>query len=634
MIITLKDGSKKEYENEMSILEIAKDISGRLAKEAICAKVDGNLVDMSKIINENCELEIFTFNDEAGKDVFRHSSAHLLAHAVKRLYPDVKLAIGPSIEKGFYYDFDTDYKFSEEDFDKIKKEMSAIVKEDLKPERKVMSKQDALKYVKDNGEIYKIELIEGLDDSEEISFYIQGDFIDLCAGPHVPTTKMLKNFEILSVAGAYWKGDEKNKMLQRIYATSFPKLSMLEDYLEKLEQAKLRDHRKLGKEQGLFMFSEYGPGFPFFLPKGVELKNNLVNFWREVRKEGGYVEVETPIMLNQSLWEKSGHWYHYKENMYTSSIDDEMFAIKPMNCPGAMIAYNNDLHSYRELPLRYSELGRVHRHELSGTLHGLMRVRAFTQDDAHIFMEESQMKDELINVYNIVNKIYSTFGFNFKVLISTRPDDYLGEAKDWDVAEQTLKDAMDEIGQEYTINEGDGAFYGPKIDFIIVDSLDREWQCATVQLDFQLPERFDVSYIDRDGQKKRPRVIHTVALGSLERFIGIFIEHFGGAYPLWIAPVQVKLLPIADRHLEYAQEVKNNLEKAGIRVEVDSRLEKIGYKIREAQLQKVPYMFIIGDNEVEEKKISVRSRKEGEKGAMNLDDFIALALNEIDSKLL
>lgn len=632
--ITLKDGSIREVAKGTTLLEIAKMISGRLAKEALAGEVNGKLVDLNYQVDEDVEINILKFEDQEGKEIFRHTSAHILAQAVKRLFPGTKLAIGPAIDNGFYYDFDSEHKFTPEDLEKIEKEMKKIIKENLEIERFELSREEALKLMKEYDEIYKVELINDLPDGETISFYKQGEFVDLCRGPHLPTTKYIKSFKLLSIAGAYWRGDEKNKMLQRIYGTSFPKQKLLEEYLYKLEEAKKRDHRKLGKELKLFTILEEGPGFPFFLPNGMELKNTLMKYWREVHKKAGYVEVETPIILNRKLWETSGHWYHYKENMYTLLIDEEDYAIKPMNCPGGMLVYKTEMRSYRDFPMRIGEIGRVHRHELSGALHGLMRVRAFTQDDAHIFMLPEQIKDEIKGVVKLIDEVYSKFGFKYHVELSTRPEDSMGTDEEWEMAESALKEALEELKLPYKINEGDGAFYGPKIDFHLEDCLGRTWQCGTIQLDFQLPQRFDLSYVGKDGEKHRPIVIHRVAFGSIERFIGILIEHFAGKFPTWLAPVQVKILPITDRHVDYAQKVADKMKERNIKVEVDSRSEKIGYKIREAQLQKIPYMLIVGDKESETDTVSVRSRDKGELGSQDVEEFIKQITEEIENRVL
>lgn len=630
--VTLKDGKILEFEKGIKVSEIAFNISPSLRKKALGAKINGERAELMTVVNEDCDLEILTFEDEDGRWVLRHTASHILAQAVKRLYPDVKLAIGPAIENGFYYDFDADFSFTPEMLSKIEKEMEKIVKENLELERFELSREEAIKLMKEKNEDYKIELIEDLPEDAIISFYKQGDFVDLCAGPHVPSTKEVKALKLLSIAGAYWRGNEKNKMLQRIYGTAFTKKSELEEYIHMLEEAKKRDHRKLGKELELFIIPEEGPGFPLFLPRGMELKNKLLEYWREVHRKAGYVEVETPIILNRKLWETSGHWYHYKENMYTVLIDEQDFAIKPMNCPGGMLAYRTKIHSYRDFPMRVAELGRVHRHELSGALHGLMRVRAFTQDDAHIFMLPEQIKEEIMGVAKLIDEVYKTFGFKYHVELSTRPEDSMGTDEEWQIAENGLREALDGLGLDYVVNEGDGAFYGPKIDFHLQDCIGRTWQCGTIQLDMQLPQRFDLTYIGKDGEKHRPVMVHRVAFGSIERFIGILIEHFAGRFPLWLAPVQVKVLPISDKYMEYAAKVKNILFEKGIRVEIDDRAEKIGYKIREAQLQKVPYMLVLGEKEMNENTIAVRSRNEGDLGAMNLDDFIQKLAEEIQEK--
>jgi len=625
-------GEVKEFESGISLFDIAKSISEGLARNALVAKVNGKVMDLSRTLNEDAEVEFLTFDDEEGKDAFRHTSSHILAQAVKRLYPTAKLAIGPTIENGFYYDIDYERPFMPEDLEKIEAEMKNIVKEDLKVTRFELPREEALALAEKMGEPYKVELINDLPLDAVISFYSQGEFTDLCAGVHIPNTGKVKAFKLLSVAGAYWRGNEKNKMLQRIYGTSFPKKSELDAYLEALEQAKLRDHRKLGKELELFALMEEGPGFPFFLPKGMELRNTLINYWREVHREAGYVEISTPVILNRRLWETSGHWYHYRENMYTTVIDEEDFAIKPMNCPGGILVYKNKMHSYRDLPIRMGELGLVHRHELSGALHGLMRVRNFTQDDAHIFMTKEQMKGEIKNVVKLIDKVYSVFGFKYHIELSTRPEDSMGSEEDWEEATNALRDAVVELGYSYKLNEGDGAFYGPKLDFHLEDCLGRTWQCGTIQLDFQLPEKFELEYTGPDGEKHRPVMIHRVVFGSIERFIGILIEHFAGAFPTWLAPVQVKVIPISEKFEEYAKDVYKKLFDEGIKVEIDLRSEKVGYKIREAQLQKIPYMLVVGEKEQQEGKVSVRARKEGDRGMMGLDDFLSEIKEEIRTK--
>lgn len=620
--ITLKDGSKREYQSGIKLDEIAKSISEGFARSVVAGEVNGEVVDLQFELNSDCNVNFLKFEDERGKEVFRHTSSHILAQAIKRLYPQAKLAIGPSIDNGFYYDIDMDHRLSEEELQEIEKEMSKIVKEDLYIERFELEREKAIELMKSKEEEYKVELIEDLDKDAIISFYKQGDFVDLCAGPHLPSTKKVKAFKLLSVAGAYWRGNENNKMLQRIYGTSFEKKKDLDDYLNMLEEAKKRDHRKLGKELELFMISEFGPGFPFFLPNGMVLKNELLKFWRELHRKANYVEIETPIILNKSLWETSGHWYHYKENMYTLEIDQEDYAIKPMNCPGGMLQYKSKMRSYRDLPMRAAEIGRVHRHELSGALHGLMRVRAFTQDDAHIFMLPEQIKDEIKGVVNLIDEVYNTFGFKYHLELSTRPENSMGTDEEWKIAEDGLREALEELGLDYKLNEGDGAFYGPKIDFHLQDCIGRTWQCGTIQLDMQLPQRFELEYVGKDGEKHRPVMIHRVAFGSIERFIGILIEHFAGKFPLWIAPVQVKILPISDKFIDYANSIKEELFNKGYRVELDDRAEKIGYKIREAQLQKIPYMLVIGEKEEQSNNISVRSRDKGELGSMKLEELI------------
>lgn len=632
--ITLKDGSVKEIQKGATVLEIANEISPRLAKEAVGGEVNGKPVGLKYTVKQDSAVNILKFEDEDGQDIFRHTSAHILAQAVMRLFPGTKLAIGPAIENGFYYDFDSEHRFTEEDFLKIEKEMEKIVQEDLELERFEMSREEAIKYMLDKGEKYKVELIEDLPKDSILSFYKQGEFVDLCAGPHLPTTKPVKAIKILSVAGAYWRGSEKNKMLQRIYATSFPKQKLLDEYIYRLEEAKKRDHRKLGKELDLFSMQEEGPGFPFFHPKGMVIRNILEDFWRKSHRKRGYDEVKTPIILNQQLWQTSGHWDHYKENMYFTNIDEMDYAVKPMNCPGAMLVYKRKMYSYRDFPIRMAELGLVHRHELSGALHGLMRVRSFTQDDAHIFMLPEQIKEEIKGVIDFTDYMYSIFGFKYHIELSTRPENSMGTDEEWGMATGALKDALEEKGLPFKINEGDGAFYGPKIDFHLEDSIGRTWQCGTIQLDFQMPQRFELTYIGKDGEKHRPVMIHRVIYGSIERFIGILIEHFAGKFPTWIAPVQVKILPIADKFQAYAKEISLQLENEDIRVELDDRNEKIGYKIREAQLQKVPYMIIVGEKEMESNTISVRSRDRGELGSQKINDFIGSVLEEIKNKSL
>ena len=633
MIITLKDGSTKEYSEPKSIIEIAADISEGLARMACAGEVNGEVEDLRTVIDKDCNLSILTFNDEGGKAAFRHTTSHIMAQAIKRLYPDTKLAIGPSIADGFYYDVDRETPLTSEDLEKIEAEMKKIVKEDLKLERFELPRAEAIAFMKEKEEPYKVELIEDLPEDAVISFYRQGEFTDLCAGPHLMSTKPVKAFKLTSLAGAYWRGSEKNKMLTRIYGTSFTKKADLEEYLNRMEEAKKRDHRKLGKELGLFMMHEAGPGFPFFLPKGMVLKNTLLEYWREIHKKAGYVEISTPIILNRSLWETSGHWDHYKDNMYTTVIDDQDYAIKPMNCPGGVLVYASEPRSYRDLPLRMGELGIVHRHEKSGQLHGLMRVRCFNQDDAHIFMTPEQIKDEIKGVANLIDQVYKLFGFKYHVELSTRPEDSMGSDEDWEVATEGLRGALDDLGLDYVVNEGDGAFYGPKIDFHLEDSIGRTWQCGTIQLDFQLPQRFELEYTGADGEKHRPIMIHRVVYGSVERFIGILIEHFAGAFPTWLAPVQVKVLPISDKYADYGKKILDALHEAGIRAEMDTRSEKIGYKIREAQGQKIPYMLIAGAKEEEAGLVSVRSRFAGDEGQRRLEQYIADIKEEIASRV-
>jgi len=624
--------SRREYADGTTPLAIAESISPRLAKATLSCTIDGAHSDAFRPIDGDHEIKFNTFQDEDGRWAYRHTASHVLAQAVKRLYPNVKLAIGPAIENGFYYDFDVDTPFTPEDLEKLEKEMAKIQQENLPLERFELPREEAMRYMDEKGEPYKVELIRDLPEDAVISFYRQGEFVDLCAGPHVASTGKVKNCKLMSVAGACWRGSEKNKMLQRIYGTAFEKKADLDAYLTMLEEAKKRDHRKLGKELGLFTIMDEGPGFPFFLPKGMVLKNTLIDYWREVHKRYGYVEISTPMILNRQLWETSGHWFHYKDNMYTTVIDDEDYAIKPMNCPGGMLVYKTEMHSYRDLPLRMGELGLVHRHELSGALHGLFRVRCFTQDDAHIFMTWEQMKDEIKNVMRLFDEVYSTFGLSYQIELSTMPEDHMGDEKDWEFATNTLRNAVVEMGKDYEVNEGDGAFYGPKLDFHLSDCLGRTWQCGTIQLDMQLPERFDLEYVGADGAKHRPVMIHRVVFGSIERFIGVITEHFAGAFPTWLAPVQVKVLPITDRAAERCVEVQKALEAHGVRVETDLRNEKIGFKIREAQMQKIPYMLVLGDKEVEQGLVSVRSRKDGDLGTSTLDDFTAKLLDEIKSK--
>lgn len=633
MKITLKDGSVKEYEQGVSVYDVALDLSEGLARMTAAGEVNGELVDLRTQLTEDCELNIITMKDEKALSVLRHTASHVMAQAVKRLYPNTKLAIGPSIADGFYYDMDFETPLTTENFPAIEAEMKKIIKEALPITRFTKPRDEAIAFMQEKGEPYKVELIQDLPEDAEISFYQQGEFVDLCAGPHLKSTKEVgKAFQIMSLAGAYWRGDEHNKMLTRLYATAFPKKEELEAYITMMEEAKKRDHRKLGKELGLFMMHEAGPGFPFFLPKGMTLKNTLLDYWREIHQRAGYVEISTPIILNRSLWETSGHWDHYKNNMYTTVIDDEDYAIKPMNCPGGVLVYASEPRSYRDLPLRMGEIGLVHRHEKSGQLHGLMRVRCFSQDDAHIFMTPEQIKDEIKGVVALIDEVYSLFGFKYQVELSTRPEDSMGSDEDWEMATNGLRDALEELELPYVVNEGDGAFYGPKIDFHLVDCIGRTWQCGTIQLDFQLPQRFELEYVGADGEKHRPIMIHRVVFGSIERFIGILIEHFGGAFPTWLAPVQARVLPISEKYMDYAKNVKAKIQAAGIRVELDERSEKIGYKIREAQNAKIPYMLVVGQKEEEDGTVSVRSRAAGDEGSKGLNAFIADTLREIETK--
>ena len=619
--IILPDGSAKEYAAGTTLGEAVKQLSNSLAKKVLAANVNGELTDLREELVDGSEVAFLTFEEDGGKHTLRHTASHILAQAVKRLWPEAKLAIGPAIDKGFYYDIDMEHTLTPEDLGKIEKEMSRIVKENLPITKSVMSRQEAIEFFKSKNEDYKVELIEDLPEDAVISCYAQGDFVDLCAGPHVASTGKVKAFKLQSIAGAYWRGDEKNKMLQRIYGTAFEKKEELDAYLHLLEEAAKRDHRKLGKELGLFVIKEEGPGFPFFLPKGMALRNELENFWREVHHDFEYDEIRTPIILNKQLWETSGHWEHYRENMYTTIIDDEEYAIKPMNCPGGILVYQNEMHSYRDLPLRYAELGLVHRHELSGALHGLFRVRAFTQDDAHVFMLPEQMQSELMKVIELFDRIYSQFGLKYHVELSTKPDNAMGDDAIWEAATEALRNAIEAKGIDYVINPGDGAFYGPKLDYHIEDSLGRTWQCGTIQLDMNLPERFNVEYIGEDGQKHRTIMIHRACFGSMERFIGILTEHYAGAFPTWMAPVQVKVLPISEKHVKYANQLAKQMRHDYVRVEVDDRNEKIGYKIRQAQMEKVPYMLVVGDKEMEDNSVNVRKHGGDELGTVPFDEF-------------
>lgn len=633
--VTLRD-EVKEFESGITVAEIAKSIGMGLYKAAVGGRINGDYCDLRTPVTEDCTLEIVTFGEDLdGKKTFWHTASHILAQAVKRLYPETKLAIGPAIDNGFYYDFDSEIAFTPDILEKIEAEMKKIVKEDIALEKYEMNPEEALEYFDKNGEIYKSELIkEHADKGEPISFYKQGDFNELCAGPHIMSTGAVKAFKLTSCTGAYWRGDEKNKMLQRIYGVAFPKAAELQEHLQRIEEAKKRDHRKLGRELGLFALRDEAPGMPFFLPKGMVLRNTLIDYWHEVHKKWDYLEISTPQIMRRTLWETSGHWEHYHDDMYTTVIDDEDFAIKPMNCPGSILVYDLEPHSYKELPLRYGELGRVHRNELSGALHGLFRVRCFTQDDAHILLAPEQIRDEVVRIAQLFDEVYSLFGLPYKIELSTMPEDHIGSKEDWDIATNALADAITSVGKTYIINEGDGAFYGPKLDFHIEDSLGRTWQCGTIQLDYQLPGRFNLEYTGSDGEKHCPVMIHRVVFGSVERFIGVITEHFAGAFPLWLSPVQVKILPIADRHQPKCFEIKAELEKYGIRAEVDDRSEKIGYKIREAQLQKINYMFVVGDKESEDGTVSVRKRGEGDIGTKPVGEIVNELLEEINSKAI
>ncbi len=632
MKIYLKSGDALELNDKATAMQAALAISEGLARNAVCAKVNGKLVDLSYEMAEGDSLEIITLKDKEGLQVYRHTCAHVLAQALKTVYPTCKLSIGPVIENGFYYDIDFVTPITQADLAKVEQEMQKIIKSNLPIERFTLPKKEAIALMEEYSENYKVELIEELPEGEVISFYKQGNFTDLCRGPHLPSTGKIKAFKLTSIAGAYWRGDEKNKMLTRIYGTAFAKKDEMEAYFTMLEEAKKRDHTKLGKELGLFAIMDAGKGLPFFLPNGMILKNTLIDYWRQIHTREGYVEVQTPIMLNRTLWETSGHWFHYRDNMYTTKVDEEDFAIKPMNCPGGILVYKNEPHSYKDLPIRMGELGLVHRHEKSGQLHGLFRVRCFTQDDAHIFMTPSQIKDEIKGVVRLINEVYTLFGFKYHVELSTRPENSMGSDEDWNVATESLRSALDDLGLNYVVNEGDGAFYGPKIDFHLEDSIGRTWQCGTIQLDFQLPQRFEMEYVGEDGAKHRPIMVHRVAFGSIERFIGILIEHFAGKFPVWLSPAQVKILPITDRQVEYANALCEKMKGLGIRVSVDDRSEKIGYKIREAQMSKVPYMLVVGEKEAEAGEVAVRRRDKGDMGAMNADEFIQIVLDDIAKK--
>lgn len=634
MNVYLKDGSSVELPEGSSVLDLAQKLSEGLARVANGGIVNGDLKDLREPLKEGDQVNIVTFDSAEGKHAFWHSSSHILAQAVKRLYPEAKLAIGPAIDNGFYYDIDLDGGLEEGDLEKIEAEMKKIVKEALPIERFELPRDKAIELMKEMKEDYKVELINDLPEDTVLSFYKQGEFVDLCAGPHVLNTKAVKSFKLTSLAGAYWRGSEKNKMLTRIYGISFTKKADLDEYLQRLEEAKARDHRKIGKEMGIYAMMEEAPGFPFFLPNGMKLRNTLLEYWREIHVRENYDEINTPLIMSRKLWEQSGHWEHYEKNMYTTEIDDADFAIKPMNCPGSILVYRNDSHSYRDLPLRMAEIGLVHRHEKSGALHGLMRVRSFNQDDAHIYLTPDQVKDEIKNVVSMIDEVYKKLGFNYHIELSTRPEDSMGSDEDWENATSALEEAMNELGLDYRVNPGDGAFYGPKLDFHLEDTIGRTWQCGTIQLDFQMPQRFDIDYIGADGEKHHPIMIHRVLFGSIERFIAILIEHFAGKFPLWLAPEQVRVMSISERFVDYADEVRSKLKKAGIRVTLDDRDDKIGYKIRQAQLEKVPYMLVIGAREEEEKIVSVRMRDGGDAGQMNLDELIRDLKEKINTREL
>ena len=630
--ITLKDGSVKEFAAGKTLLDIAKSISQKLGKQALLAVVDGVNKDLSDKLEHDAAVEFVTPDTPEGLHAIRHTAAHVMAQAIQHLFPDVKFAIGPAIANGFYYDLDSEHTFTPEDLQAIEKEMAKIVKQNIPLQRAELPRSEALAMFAAKDEKYKVELINDLPEDAIISTYTQGDFTDLCAGPHCPSTGRVKAFKLQSIAGAYWRGNEKNKMLQRIYGTAFPSKEELDAYLHMLEEAAKRDHRKLGKELDLFAIMDEGPGFPFFLPNGMVIRNELINYWRQVHRRYGYEEIKTPMILSRKLWETSGHWDHYKENMYFTQIDEQDYAIKPMNCPGGMLVYKLHPHSYKELPIRAGELGLVHRHELSGALHGLFRVRCFTQDDAHIFMMPSQIRSEIKNVISLFDEVYATFGLKYHAELSTRPENSMGDDATWELATQGLRDALEDCGLDYVVNEGDGAFYGPKIDFHLTDSIGRTWQCGTIQLDMQLPERFELTYTGEDGLKHRPVMIHRVVYGSIERFIGILIENYAGAFPAWLAPCQVRILPITDKHVEYAKKLADKMFDLGLRVHLDDRNEKLGYKIREAQVQKVPYTLVVGDKEMEEGTVNVRRRGEGDIGAMPQDEFISMLQEEIKEK--
>ena len=634
MIIKYPDGSQKEYESGVKVSEITGDISQGLLRQSLGAVVNGEILGLDDKVYEDSDFKVVKFEDKEGKQIFWHTASHIMAYAIQELYPDTKFAIGPSTETGFYYDLDLEHRFVEEDFKAIEDKMKEIAKKDLPVERIEVSREEALAYFKEKNQDYKVELINDLPEDEKITMYKIGDFTDLCKGPHLLSTKKIKAIKLLSIAGAYWRGDSDNKMLQRIYGIAFEKQKQLDEYIERREEAEKRDHRKLGKELDLFSMHEEGPGFPFFHPNGMVLRNNLLNWWREVLEENGYGEILTPIILNEALWHRSGHWDHYKDNMYFTKIDDGDYAVKPMNCPGSILVYNSNNHSYRDLPIRLAEYGVVHRHELSGALHGLFRVRTFTQDDAHVYCLFSQVKDEVFKMIDLADYLYSTFGFKYSIELSTRPDDYMGDLDAWNLAEKNLKEALEEKNLPYTINEGDGAFYGPKIDFHLEDAIGRTWQCGTIQLDFQLPENFDLTYVDENGERQRPVMLHRALLGSVERFMGILIEHFAGKFPLWLSPVQVEVIPVSDKFKDYAQKVADKLHAEGLRVHLDGRTEKVGYKIREAQVKKINYMLVIGEKEETSGKLSVRKRSGEEVQDVDVDEFIASLKEEIKNKTI
>ena len=634
MIIKYPDGSQKEYESGVKVSQITGDISEGLLRQSLGAVVNGEILGLDDKVYEDADFKVVKFEDKEGKQIFWHTASHIMAYAIQELYPDTKFAIGPSTETGFYYDLDLEHRFVEEDFKAIEDKMKEIAKKDLPVEKIEISREEALKYFKEKGQDYKVELINDLPADEKITMYKIGDFLDLCKGPHLLSTKKIKAIKLLSIAGAYWRGDSNNKMLQRLYGIAFEKQSQLEEYITRREEAEKRDHRKLGKELDLFSMHEEGPGFPFFHPNGMILRNNLLNWWRGVLEENGYGEILTPIILNEALWHRSGHWDHYKDNMYFTKIDDGDYAVKPMNCPGSILVYNSNNHSYRDLPIRLAEYGIVHRHELSGALHGLFRVRTFTQDDAHVYCLFSQVKDEVFKMIDLADYLYSTFGFKYSIELSTRPDDYMGELDAWNLAEKSLKEALEEKNLPYTINEGDGAFYGPKIDFHLEDAIGRTWQCGTIQLDFQLPENFDLTYVDENGERQRPVMLHRALLGSVERFMGILIEHFAGKFPLWLSPVQVEVIPVSDKFKDFAESIADKLHAAGLRVHFDGRAEKVGYKIREAQVKKINYMLVIGEKEETSGKLSVRKRNGEEVQDVDVDEFIASLKEEIKNKTI